>query len=109
MQSPPVLDKLVLVDLRSCLNESPLPSRKVSSDEVNSLDVENPHAVLIIRMKMRGMMWSARFRKHPYHDTKESGYFRHHSLQTLSSDPILPTHHNIQQDVRKENGLTVSD
>jgi hypothetical protein len=88
-----------MVDLRPCLNKSPLPSRKVSSDEVNSLDVEDPHAALILRMKMRGMMWSARFGKHPYHDTKESGYFRHHSLQTLFSDPILPTHRSTQQDV----------
>jgi hypothetical protein len=58
---------------------------------------------------MRGMMWSAWFCKHPYHDTKGSGYFRHHSLNTIFSDSILLTNQNIQQELRKESGPWVSN
>ena len=32
-------------------------------NRISMFDIEDPHAVLILRMKMRGMMWSARFRR----------------------------------------------
>jgi hypothetical protein len=51
-----------------------------------------------------GMMWSAQFCEHPYHDTKESGYFRHDSPQTIFQDSIPLVSHSILRYSRKENG-----
>jgi hypothetical protein len=71
------------MDLRPSLNESLLPSREVPSNEIYGFDIEDPHAVLIVRMKMRAMMRSTRFCKHPNNDAKKTAYFWHYSLHDL--------------------------
>jgi hypothetical protein len=66
-----------LVQLGPCLDEAALAPGKGASKQVYGFDPKDRSLVLAVRVEVRRVMGSARFREHADHDSEEAGELRH--------------------------------
>lgn len=73
----PIGNELGDVDFRPRLNQSLLTAWKPARDELNRVYRDDRYSVLIVRVKMRPLMLSVRFGKHPNDNAVKSGNLWH--------------------------------
>jgi hypothetical protein len=73
LQFIPISSQFTLMQLGPCLNEPPLTPRQVAGNQLDRIERENPHVVLIVGVKVRSMMRRSWFGEHTDNDPKEPG------------------------------------
>jgi len=59
LQTVPVGHQLFLVELRPCFDEPALASRQLPGDQIDRVDAEDGHVVLMVRVEVRTMIRAA--------------------------------------------------
>ena len=77
LQALPVLKKLLLMELRRCLNQALLATRERAGKQLDGVNAEDADMVLIVGMKMSRVMRFSSLREHSHDDPKEPREFRH--------------------------------
>jgi len=72
LQSVPVLDQLLSMDLDPGCHKSRLLHRKFPTDEFDCVDRKYARLILEVRVKVRAVVRCSRLSEHPNHDPKES-------------------------------------
>ena len=77
LQPVPVGDQFIAVQFGPCLYQASLYLRQAARDKFDRAQSKNANLILVVRMKMRKVMWTAGFREHANDDAKESAQFGH--------------------------------
>src|SRR5207249_7190934 len=77
-----------LVELRPGFDESPLPSRQLAGDQLDRVNAEDGHVVLIVRVEVSAMVRATDLDEHANDDAEEPRELRHvnpHCLRARST------------------------
>jgi hypothetical protein len=77
LQPFPIFEQLIAVQFRPRFDEPTLTARQRACNQFDSINRDDAHVLLVIRVEMRPMMRRTRLRKHPNDDAVESRNFRH--------------------------------
>src|SRR3954468_13155532 len=77
LEEMPVRQKLVVVQLRPCLDESSLALRQFPGDQTDGRDANDCNRALIVGVKMGAMVLPARLREHPHDNAVKTREFWH--------------------------------
>jgi hypothetical protein len=92
LESLPVREQLILVELRPRLNKTALSLRKRSRDQLHWMNRKNGGLTLKICMEVSDVMRHSRFREHADDYAKETAEFRHTSILLRSLQVFAVRH-----------------
>jgi hypothetical protein len=72
LQPLPIRDEFVLVQFRPGFDQPVLAARKRATDQLDGVNALNTDSVLVVRVEMRPVMWSAGFGIHTNNDPKKA-------------------------------------
>jgi hypothetical protein len=84
--------QLVSMQLSPSLNQSLLPLGQCSGDEINRIDRENAHLILIVGVKVSFVMTTADLDEHANDDPIETTQLRHSVRSSAYSIPRFSEH-----------------
>jgi hypothetical protein len=94
LQEFPVAKQLIPVKFGPSLNEPTLRPGETPPDTLDGIDSVDRRRLLVVRVEVRPMMRSGRFREHADHNSKEARDLRHHMMiartQPLALLPSSP-------------------
>ena len=77
MEPLPIREEFILVQFRPGCNESVLASWEGATDQLKGVNAINAHSLLVVRVKMRPVMWRTGFGIHANNNPKKARKFWH--------------------------------